>query len=217
MGKLKIEKQFLTAFERCIVGLSSCIFIAFSIYLIFIPPIQLTTVNKLGVIQTTTTASDQSTVVVLLMTIGSILFFYSINGLRLIKFTAGPISGESESGQGSTPPLEPILKIRKKPIKQNENSDTVYDKLSNNEKKILRTLWKYQKLIFPDNFSNRWTFKIFANHPEYPEFLMSVSKLLKRGFINVNPENDQCAFSNEGISLMGSIGEKATEGDFYPF
>jgi hypothetical protein len=217
MRKLKIEKQSLTALERCSAGIIGVIFLVFSVYLVFSPPIRQTIVNDSGAIQTTNAYSDQSTVVVFLMTVGSILVYYAINGLRLNKFTAGPISGESESGQGSTPPLEPSPQAINEPARTYVDHVALFDSLTNDEKKIIRTLWRYQRSSFHDDYSKRWTFKVFANTPEYPAFLMAVSGLLRKAIISVNPENDQCALTNEGIILMRSIGEKADIGDFYIF
>jgi hypothetical protein len=217
MGKLKIEKQYLTALERCSAAIIGVIFLVFSVYLVYSPPIRQTIVNDAGAIQTTNAYSDQSTVVVFLMTVGGVLVFYAINGLRLNKFTAGPISGESESGQGSTTPLEPSPQAKNEPARSDVDRVAFFDLLTNDEKKIMRTLWRYQRSSFHDDFSKRWTFKIFANTPEYPAFLMAVSELLRKGLISVNPENEQCALTNEGIFLMRTVGEKAEIGDFYIF
>lgn len=217
MRKLNIEKQYLTVLERCSAGVIGVLFLAYSVYLVFSPPIRQTIVNDSGAIQTTYAYSDQSTVVVFLMTVCSILVFYAINGLRLIKFTAGPISGESESGQGSTSPLEPSPQAINEPARAEVDHISSFDSLTNDEKKIIRTLWRYQKLNFQDDYTRRWTFKVFANTPEYPTFLIAVSELLRKGIISVNSENDQCALTNEGIILMRSIGEKADIGDFYFF
>ena len=217
MGKLIKEKQYLTACERCIAGIISVIFLTFSVYLVFSPPIRQTIVNNDSAIQTTNAYSDQSTVVVFLLTVGGILVFYAINGLRLNKFSAGPISGESESGQGVTPPLDPSPQAINAPERGDVDYVAVFDSLTNDEKKILRTLWRYQKLSFPGDYSKRWTFKVFANTPGYPAFLTAVSGLLIKGSISMNPENEQCALTNEGIILMESIGEKAETGDFYVF
>ena len=217
MGKLKIEKQYLTAVERCSAAIIGIIFLAFSVYLVFSPPIRQTIVNDSGAIQTTNAYSDQSTVVVFLMTVGGVLVFYAINGLRFNKFTAGPISGESESGQGSTTSLEPSPQVKNEPAMVEVNRVALFDSLTNDEKKIMRTLWRYQRSNFHEEFSKRWTFKIFANAPEYPAYLTAVSELLRKGLISVNPENEQCALTNEGIILMTTIGEKAENGDFYIF
>jgi succinate dehydrogenase/fumarate reductase cytochrome b subunit len=217
MGKLKIEKQYLTVLERWSAAIIGLIFLAFSLYLVFSPPIRQTIVNDSGAIQTTNAFSDQSTVVVFLMTVGGVLFFYAINGLRLNKFTAGPISGESESRQGSTPPLEPSPQAKNEPARSDVDRDAFFDSLTNDEKKIMRTLWRYQRSSFPDDFSKRWTFKIFTNTPEYPAFLMAVGELLGKGLISVNPENEQCALTNEGIILMSTIGKMAEIGEFYVF
>jgi hypothetical protein len=217
MRTLNVEKQYLSKIERYSSGVIGIIFLAFSVYLVFNPPIRQTIVNDSGAIQTTIAYSDQSTVVVFLMTVCCILVFYAINGLRLIKFTAGPISGESESGQGSTPPLEPSPQAENEPASAVVDYIHIFDSLTNDEKKILRTLWRYQKLSFQEDYSKRWTFKVFANTPEYPMFLIAVSGLLRKGLVSINPENEQCALTNEGIILMKSIGGPADEGDYYLF
>lgn len=217
MAKIIKEQQYLTVGERYIAGIISVIFLALSVYLVISPPIRQTIVIKDSEIQTTNAYSDQSTVVVFLMAVGSIFVFYAINGLRLKKFSAGPISGESESGQGVSPPVEPSSKSINASKSGDVDYDTEFESLTNDEKKVLKTLWRYQKLNFPNNYNNRWTFKIFANNPEYPAYLTAVSTLLTKGYISINPENEQSLLTNEGIILMDSIGEKAKKGDYYVF
>jgi hypothetical protein len=217
MEKIKIKKQYLSTIERMVAAILGFIFLGFSVYLVISPPIRLSIVDDAGVIETTKSYSDQSTVVVFLLTAGCVMVFYAINGLRLIKFSAGPISGESESGQGQTSPLEPFSRAKSEQMKADSDPDELFESLPIVEKKIMRTLWRYQRTNFPDNFSIRWTFKVFANTPDYPAYLIAVSGLLNKALISMNPENDQCALTNEGIILMSSIGGKADVGDFYIF
>jgi hypothetical protein len=217
MANLKMEKQCLTVLERSVAAIVGVIILTFSAFLVFSPPIRQTIVNNSGAIQTTLSYSDQSTVVVFLMTVGSILSFYAINGLRLYKFAAGPFSGESENGQGSTSPLKPSREATAELVRANEEHIDLFESLTDNGKKVMRTLWRYQKMYFHDDYKTRWTFKIFANNPEYPAFLGAVSELLGKGLIFINPENEQSALTNEGISLMSSNKVNADNGDCYPF
>lgn len=217
MRRDEIEKRYLSLCERLTSGLIGLLFLGFSIYLIFSPPIQQTIKNNTDGVEITRTNTNQATVVVCLLTAGSLLAFYAINGLRFNKISAGPLSGESESGQGSTPPLEPSPVARDQHPRADLPPIDLFNTLSDGEKKILRTLWKYQKLTFPEDTQKRWTFKIFAGTLEHPTFLKSVSELLIKGLVSVNPENDQCALTNDGMILMGELGDEANRGNYYSF
>jgi hypothetical protein len=63
------------------------------------------------------------------MTVGGLLLFYAINGLRFIKLSAGPISGESESGQGATPSLEPSPQVIKESAGTDVDHVALFDSL----------------------------------------------------------------------------------------
>src|SRR5208283_1505609 len=74
-----------------------------ALWLFFSPPERLSTTTTvpsvsqqgIGVSKTVSTA-EPSSVVVLMLTAGMVAVMYGINGLRLTKFSGGPISAESQ-------------------------------------------------------------------------------------------------------------------------
>ena len=86
------------------------------------------------------------------------------------------------------------------------------------EKKILRTLWKYQNSFNHNNYSKLWTFTLFQSHPEYMEFNQAVGMLLKENLIQEDKENKQYALTQNGIQMMRSLSIKDFyDIDYYPF
>ena len=91
-----------------------------------------------------------------------------------------------------------------------------FGELPPSAKKVLRTLWRYQKELFKD-FNRRWTFAIFPTAPDFPDYLEGVACLLKVNLVSMNPENHQVALTNEGIILMEPLVPQDIQGDFYVF
>ena len=56
-------------------------------------------------------------------------------------------------------------------------------------KKILATLWKYQKQHFRDDYSKRWTFTVQPNAQGYPYFLSGLAETVQRG-LGVRSKNE---------------------------
>src|SRR5438445_8553813 len=130
----------------------------------------------------------------------------------------GIIEGESHDRvQSSTSsPTPPKILIA------NEKSDSApasarFRDLAPESRKILRTLWRYQKDLFKNDYSRRWTFAVRPSAPAYHEYLDGISPLLKLGLISVSPETLQCMLTNEGIILMESLPPEDISGDFYVF
>jgi hypothetical protein len=83
--------------------------------------------------------------------------------------------------------------------------------------KILRTLWKYQKQTFQDDYSKRWLFGINPLVLDYASFLSGVSELIPRGLVAVSPENHLCMLTNEGIAYVQQKPDLQAGDDFYHF
>lgn len=134
------------------------------------------------------------------------------------KFKVAGIEGEAhDRAQGFAGPTAPKAGIATGEGVTATDSVLRFRGLPANAQKILRTLWRYQKQSFKDDFSRRWTFAILPNVRIYSEYLEGVSVLFKMGLVVMNPENHQVALTNEGIILMESLGDNDIRGDFYLF
>lgn len=130
----------------------------------------------------------------------------------------GIVEGEAQDrAQGVTPPKPPASIAAEVAQAQGVAARAPFEGLSLSAKKILRTLWRYQKQSFKEDYSRRWTFAILPGASEYPQYLEGLSELLKMSLISMNPENHQSALTNEGIILMESLGEDGSRGDVYLF
>jgi hypothetical protein len=100
----------------------------------------------------------------------------------------------------------------------NEKNGNKFEKLSWFEKKIMRTLWKYQKVIDGTGLQKRWTFVLYNNHPEYSSFLIAIGSLLVKRYIYLDQKNNQYALTDYGIQLMNTVhADELTDIDYYPF
>ena len=84
-------------------------------------------------------------------------------------------------------------------------------------KKVVATLWRYQKQTFGNDTTKRWTFAILPHAPDYARFLSGLSEALTRGWVAVSPENHQCMLTNEGLAYVESNNELQEYGDVYRF
>lgn len=215
--------SFLTCRERWLAALISLGALLLFVCLIFFPPAREAKVTSSKDGTTTTSArSDQTTVCVSLLTASAALLFYAINGLRMTKFGAGPISAESAPSTGSLPPdntlPDRIISVQRAAEIEPSGIEPPgsFNSLGDLEKKILRTLWRYQMVHFPD-LSARWTFKLRADSDEYPNYLIALGNLMRNSLASVNPANDQCALTSNGIILMRSLAEDIKKGTTYTF
>lgn len=125
------------------------------------------------------------------------------------RFKIGPVEGEThERSQGT---------INKPFPPQESSSSSAEITLSSDAKKILATLWKYQKLHFKEDKIKRWTFRLFPNAPQYISYLSGLAELLKYGYVSLNPENEQCMLTNEGIDLIEMDTSLQNYEDIYKF
>jgi hypothetical protein len=85
------------------------------------------------------------------------------------------------------------------------------------QKKILGTLWRYQRINYPNGFSQRWTFAVGPEDPEYPEFLEAIGGLAKLRYVSMNPADHRWAIDPAGIMLMTNLGSEADRLEFFVY
>jgi len=117
---------------------------------------------------------------------------------KKIKF--GDVEVEGLGKQGTTKAKPPIDKhSNTEKLTLNEKQD-----LSNDAKKVLATLWRYQKLYFSNEPEKRWTFLINPNSEAYTEYLYGMVELMKLGYITINKSNNQIKLTNEGLNYAST-------------
>jgi hypothetical protein len=67
--------------------------------------------------------------------------------------------------------------------------------------KTLKTLWKYQQEYYGNDPIKRWAFKVTPPAVEFSDYLESVLKLYRAGYVTLSPEGAYCMLTNEGISF----------------
>jgi hypothetical protein len=84
-------------------------------------------------------------------------------------------------------------------------------------RKVIATLWRYQKQHAADNPNVRWTFALAPNAPSFPEYLRGIAQLVSLGLAAVSPENHQSMLTNEGIRYCSENDAEIEQTDFYAF
>ncbi len=129
------------------------------------------------------------------------------------KIKIGDLEAHSVGrSQGSTDTPLPPTEIQANTVITLKGSS-----LSPDAKKILATLWRYQKQRFKDDYTNRWTFKLFPHSLQYTAYILGVGELLKIGLISISPKNEQCMLTNEGITFVEKENELQNYTDIYKF
>ncbi len=83
------------------------------------------------------------------------------------------------------------------------------------ELKILATLWKYQNIHFKEDRTNRWTFTVGSQSPDYAAFSLGVLLLLQKDFVAVAP-NGQIMLTDLGYEFCQRRDvELSTQTDIY--
>lgn len=99
----------------------------------------------------------------------------------------------------------------------NDHKD-IFVSLTEQEKRILRTLWLYQ-LRNIRGFGTRWVFAFSASlkSPELFEFSPYVADLMGRGYVDVAYFDNKswCYLTDDGIRFMLSLGDQLTTGEEY--
>ena len=131
----------------------------------------------------------------------------------------GIVEGEShdrvQSSTSSPAPPRIVNAVNEKAASASPSAR--FPSFAPDSQKVLRTLWRYQKDLFKNDHSRRWTFAVRPSAPEYHRYLDGISPLLKQGLISVSPETLQCMLTNEGVIFMESLGRDDISGDFYVF
>jgi hypothetical protein len=84
-------------------------------------------------------------------------------------------------------------------------------------KKVLATLWRYQRQSFGSDTTKRWTFTVHPFAREYPRFLGGLSEAVNRGWVAVSPETHQCMLTNDGLAYIESDRGLQQHQDVYRF
>jgi len=74
--------------------------------------------------------------------------------------------------------------------------------LTESAKKILATLWRYQRQVFGDDKQKRWTFAVNPSSTDYRDYLKGLSELVNLGLVAVSPTTFQCMFTHEGMLFV---------------
>ena len=123
-----------------------------------------------------------------------------------------PGVGEAETqerAQGATQkPLAPTSEVQ---------AAAVPAQLSPHTKKVLATLWRYQRQSFGADTTKRWTFMISPIAREYSIFLAGLSEAVNQGWVAVSPETHHCMLTNEGLAYIEGNEELQKYGDIYRF
>jgi len=130
--------------------------------------------------------------------------------LFLKKFKI-PGVGEAETQertQGTQKPLPPPAEVQPNAIQAAISPDT---------RKVLATLWRYQRQSFGTDTTKRWTFGIHPSGRDYPRFLTGLSEAVNRGWVAVSPESHQCMLTNEGLAYIEGDQDIQNYGDIYRF
>lgn len=122
----------------------------------------------------------------------------------------GGVEGEThQREQGSTEKPAP-------PVDEATHKGLTTSSLSPEEKKIMATLWRYQKQHFGDDKSKRWTFVVSPTAPLYSKYLKGTSELFEKGLISFAPDH-HIMLTNEGIQFMEHNIEVQNNAAIYSF
>ncbi len=120
---------------------------------------------------------------------------------KKIKLPGG-VEAESDRQQGSTQEPQPPVSIVT--IKEPEEKKIpTFSQLNAHTKKIIKTLWKYQKDLFKDDYSKRWTFGLYHVSDEYASYVIGLGELLELGLVSFAKDEKtvQCMLTNDGIKF----------------
>jgi hypothetical protein len=105
-----------------------------------------------------------------------------------------------------------------KPIPPSPSAETKLPKeLSTDAKRIMATLWRYQKQTFKDDPQKRWTFRILPHSSEYASFIIGFGQLLELGYVAATPPHGHCMLTNDGIEFIRNNPDLQKANDIYRF
>jgi hypothetical protein len=142
------------------------------------------------------------------------LFFKSFNfpgiGGAETRYRASGFT-KPQRPSSATAPITPALQEVERIGLQNR-----FRSLPEPAKKVLRTLWRYQRQNCED-YATRWTFAILQRAGEFPDYLEGLAILLRENLVTIGGEKNMCALTDEGIVLMSSLSDAGNGGDIYFF
>lgn len=103
------------------------------------------------------------------------------------------------------------------PPQSSATAEPLEGAMSKEAKRILRTLWRYQKQVCGEGYNKRWTFGVHPLSPDYATYLRGLSEVVQHGFVAVSPENYQCMLTNEGIQHLRNTPELHEGDEVYSF
>lgn len=114
-------------------------------------------------------------------------------------------------------PVEPEPPAGGRRIPSEAAPKPIVGALSREERKILSTLWYYQKQFdMQVSVGKVWTFLVYPNSPQYGEFMIGMGRLLDKALVTWNAESGQFYLTQTGIRFCreneGDLG-----GDRYSF
>lgn len=111
---------------------------------------------------------------------------------------------EYRDGFAPAPPVLPAAALGNVPnlvAPAQQQAPSGFSTMASQEKKVLATLWKYQKMHFQDRRDQRWTFVVAGqNQPEHTEFSLGFLLLAAKGFATVAPSG-QIMLTNAGYDF----------------
>jgi len=85
-------------------------------------------------------------------------------------------------------------------------------------RKILATLWKYQREYFGDKpTEKRWTFVVNPTAPVFSSYLSGLAELVRKGIAIVAPDNWHCMLTDVGLQYCRNHPNEVVETDVYHF
>lgn len=91
---------------------------------------------------------------------------------------------------------------------------SVFDSMTQGQRKVLGTLWVYQRMHSPKYFEVPWGFAMDTEDKDYLEYQEAVPYLVRSGYVYMNPPCPTVFLTKEGTKLMYNVGDRASE-DFY--
>ncbi len=144
-----------------------------------------------------------------------ILFLAALPWLaRFVKSLKVPGVGEAElqdrtQGETDKPVAPANLTGMAGPVQQST--------LPPETRKLLATLWRYQRQSFGDDISKRWTFLILPQSPQYLEFVLGLADAVQRGWVTIAPDTHQVMLTNEGLAFVEGHPEVQQHQPVYQF
>lgn len=90
-----------------------------------------------------------------------------------------------------------------KPSPTEPTPDLASGDLSGDSRRILATLWHYQRALDP-TYVKRWTFAVNANAPEYFHYVEGLAELVGARLVAIARKSGQCMLTDAGIRFMES-------------